>query len=403
MGVEDDASRPIPLVDLRAEFANYGGATTAAMGRVAQSGQFIMGPAVSELELALSSYVQAGPDRPTVHCVSVSDGTAALQLCLMALKVGPGHEVVTTPFTWISSAEVIPLVGATPVFADIERDTYVIDVVSIKSKLTAKTRAVVVVSLYGLMPDLKGIREVLNDAEQTFGTQIALIEDGAQSFGSVRYGDRCCGSRFATMSTTSFFPTKPLSCYGDGGAVFTSDEVLAAAVRSLRVHGKTDGKHSMIGLNSRLDTLQAAVLLVKLESFPDMLSERRQAAERYAKLMQVDNRIVLPDYSRVIHEDPTTLSAWGVYTIRVEQRDAVMQKLKESNIGCAIYYQTPVHFQPAFVEQVEKRANCEVVENVCRTVLSLPMHAFLTESVQARIVRELFTALDDLDITSPPL
>lgn len=403
MPVENDASQFLPLVDLRAEFAKHGESTTAAMARVAQSGQLIMGPAVSDLELTLSNYVQSEPHRPNIHCVSVSDGTAALQLCLMALKIGPVHEVVTTPFTWISSAEVIPLVGATPVFADIERDTYVISVESIKSKLTPKTRAVIVVSLYGLMPDMKAIREALNEAEQTFGTQIALIEDGAQSFGAVRHGDRSCASRYATMSTTSFFPTKPLSCYGDGGAVFTSDKELADVIRSLRVHGKNDGKHSVIGLNSRLDTLQAAVLLAKFEVFPEMLDERRRAAERYTNLLKADSRIVVPDYSRVVHDDPTTLSAWGVYTIRVEQRDAVMQKLKESNIGCGIYYKTPVHLQPVFVKLVENHENCQVAESVCQTVLSLPMHAFLTEKIQARIVGELCTALDDLNITSRPL
>lgn len=396
-----EAAERVPLVDLRGDFAKHGEATTEAMTRVAKSGQFIMGPAVSELELKLADFVRVESDQPPVYCVGVSDGTAALQLCLMALKIGRDHEVVTTPFTWISSAEVIELVGATPVFADIEPDTYVIDVESVKSKLCAKTKAVIVVSLYGIVPDLKAIREVLNEAEQMFGTKIALIEDGAQSFGAVRHGYRSCASPFVTMSTTSFFPTKPLACYGDGGAVFTSNELLANAVRSLRVHGKVDGKHSMVGLNSRLDTLQAAILLEKLKTFPEMLDKRRQAAELYTKLLGADDRIVLPDYGRIIGDDPTALSAWGVYTIRVDQRDAVLQKLKKRNIECAVYYRTPVHMQPVF-SRVQERPRCDVAENVCHSVLSLPMHAFLTHSTQVRIAEELLAALSDLHITSRP-
>lgn len=402
MGINDDSAQPIPLVDLRAEFSKLGDVTTEAMNNVVRSGQFIMGPAVRELEHVLGNYVRSGSEGGPVNCISVSDGTAALQLCLLALKIGDGHEVITTPFTWISSAEVIPLVGATPIFADIDRDTYVLDVDSVKSKISSKTRAIIAVSLYGLMPDLKALREVATEAENQFGTRIALIEDGAQSFGAVRFGDCCCASRYATMSTTSFFPTKPLACYGDGGAVFTSDETLAHAVRSLRVHGKVAGKHTVIGLNSRLDTLQAAVLLAKFRVFPDMLEARREAAKRYTQLLRHDNRIVLPDYGRVFEEDKTMLPAWGVYTVRVERRNDVLKKMKEANISCAIYYETPVHMQPAFVNNANELTKCDVSESVCQSVLSLPMHAFLTEKIQRRITGALCTALDELNISTRP-
>lgn len=395
-----------PLVDMQAEYAQHGTAISHAVYTVMQSGAFIMGPQVFTLEQKLAAYVNPSTDpsneseHPPVQCVAVSDGTAALHLSLLALGVSNAHEVITVPFTWISSAEVIPLVGAKPVFADVEKDTFVMDPEKLAILITPKTRAVITVSLFGLIPDLHRIRHILDQAEMKFGTHIALIEDGAQSFGSLRHGWRSCGSPHATMSTTSFFPTKPLSCYGDGGAVFTRDHKLAASVRALRVHGKINGKHELIGMNARLDTLQAAILLVKFDMFDDLLAARRKAAERYTRMLQDDDRVVLPTYLRVVQGDAARC-VYGIYTVLVEERDAILKRMKESGISCAVYYKVCCHQQPVFAKfgRVE---GMDEAESLSRKALALPMHAYLTEDVQVRVVRELRTALDDLKVTDAP-
>lgn len=400
-----EVTNVIPLVDLQAEFSKHGQATTSAMAEVAQSGSFILGPQVSELESSLSKYLHSEETSP-VHVIGVSDGTAALQLCLMALDIGRGDEVITTPFTWISSAEVIPLVGATPIFADIEPDTYVLNTEHVAHLITKQTRAVIAVSLYGVVPDLPAMRKVLDSAECKWGTRIALIEDGAQSFGAVRNGDKSCASPHTTLSTTSFFPTKPLSCYGDGGAVFTRDPKLADCVRALRVHGKVGGQFVRVGLNSRLDTLQAAVLIAKWPVFPDMLIARRAVADRYNELLCNDSRVVIPTYQRIKQEDESICSSWGVYTVRIEQRDAVFKKLRDAGVATAVYYKTPCHLQPMFLdeksEEGKKMVSLPEAERVASSVLSLPIHPYLDNSTQLRIVRELLKALDDLSISSPP-
>lgn len=392
-----DVSQPIPLVDTVAEFHVHGKQIMAAMQQVAESGKFIMGPQVRQLETVLEQYVHNNDaELQKVHCIGVSDGTAALQMCLMALGIGAGHDVITVPFTWISSAEVIPLVGANVVFADIEPDTYAIDADNMSHLITANTRAVIAVSLFGAIPDLPRLRQVLDEAEQKFGTTIALIEDGAQSFGAIRHGYRSCGSPHATLSTTSFFPTKPLACYGDGGAVFTRDEKLADSIRAIRVHGKVDGLHTTVGLNARLDTLQAAVLLTKMTYFDENLKARQKVAEIYSRLLQEDERVVAPTYTRVVQSDGMKC-AYGIYTIQVQQRDEVMRRLKQAGIACAIYYKTCCHKQPVFDSQQE----LPTAEGMCNKVLSLPIHPYLTEKQQVRIVRELRTTLDDLGINQP--
>lgn len=389
----------IPLVDTKAEFSQHGRDILTAITSVAECGRFILGPQVLELETKLASYVQRTDEQhKPVQCIGVSDCTTGLQMCLMALGIGKGHEVITVPFTWISSAEVVALVGATVVFTDIESDTYVMEVENISSLITERTRAVIAVSLFGVIPDLERIRGAADEGERKFGNRIAVIEDGAQSFGSSRQGYRSCGSPHAILSATSFFPTKPLSCYGDGGAVFTRDEKLADCVRAIRVHGKVDGLHATVGLNARLDTLQAAVILTKLSFFDDSLVARQQAAERYFQLLGEDDRVVLPTYCRVVASSAVKC-AYGVFTIRVEQRDEVMRKLKQAGIACAVYYRRCCHQQPVFSTNKQK---LPVAEHMCSKVLSLPMHAYLTDRVQARVARELRAALDDLQIASRP-
>lgn len=386
----------MPLVDLHAEREAHGEEIMAAIGAVVTAGTFILGPQVAALEASLAEFVQhPDSDRP-VHCIGVSDGTAALQMCLMALGVGAGDEVVTVPFTWISSAEVIPLVGATPVFADVERDGFVMDPDTLSPLLTKRTRAVIAVSLFGLIPDLRGIRAVLDEAQAIHGTRIALIEDGAQSFGSVRGGHLSCGSPYATLSTTSFFPTKPLSCYGDGGAVFTQDPLLARAVTSIRVHGRNAASklHDAIGLNGRLDTLQAAVILTKLAHFPDARARRKRSATIYNELVQGDGRITPPTNSHVYSQDATASSVYGVYTIRVpaQLRDRTAELLRKRGVSCALYYPVCCDHQPVFRDA---RSACPVAHGASKEVLSLPMHAFLTKEVQTRVVDTLLKALDD--------
>lgn len=398
-----DQTNIIPLVDMQAEYKKHGQSILSAINTVVQSGNFILGPEVAQLETKLALYVQARDPNPPVQCIAVSDGTTALQLSLQALKISPGDEVITPPFTWISSAEVIPLLGATPIFADIEPDTYLLDPSCLSSLLTPRTRAVIAVSLFGLMPDLKQIRAILNDAENRFSTRIALIEDGAQSFGAMRVGTRSCGSPYATLSTTSFFPTKPLACYGDGGAVFARDPHYAAVIRALRVHGKMDGLHRFVGVNGRLDTLQAAVLLTKFQFFDESLTARRLAAERYHLLLRDDLRVVLPVYDRVKEMDGSVRSAYGVYTVRVLQRDEVVKKLKAAGVSCAVYYARCCHQQPVFRNAVgEEKGTLAVAERASEQVVSLPMHPYLTEGVQERVVRELRIALDDLGVTEAP-
>ena len=393
----------IPLVDMSAEYAEHGQEISMAMSDVTKAGNFILGPQVATLESKLSEYVQGEKKDEQIHCIGVSDGTAALQLCLMALGIGQGDEVITVPFTWISTAEIIPLVGASSVFVDVEKDTFLMDIDKVSALITPATRAVITVSLFGLIPNLQRLRTVLDEAEQKFGTKIAIIEDGAQSFGAVREGYRSCSSPYITCGTTSFFPTKPLSCYGDGGAVFTRDDALANTITALRVHGKMNGKHHIIGLNARLDTIQAAVILKKLTFFDDTIVRRKKAAERYNELLQDDKRIVLPTYQRVFEQDSTVACVYAVYTISIEQRDEVMKRMKAAGVSCAVYYRVNCHKQPVFAEQLGAyKYSCPVSEKLSDHVLSLPMHAYLTEDVQVRVVKELKMALDDLNVQVAP-
>lgn len=392
----------IPLVDLQAEYARHGPAILSAISQVAKSAKFILGPEVALLEQKLAAYVQ-GPHAPSVHCIGVSDGTTALQLCLQALNIGTGDEVVTVPFTWISTAEVIALVGATPVFVDVERDSYLIDVTKLEKAVNQRTKAVIVVSLFGMMPDMAGIRRVLDACGEKYGKPIALIEDGAQSFGARRGGSLSCGAPECLLSTTSFFPTKPLACYGDGGAVFTRDEEMAKVIRALRVHGKVAGKHTMVGVNGRLDTIQAAVLLVKFAHFEDMLESRRNAVKVYEKLLDGERRAVLPKYERVLKAHGDSKSAWGVFTVRVQRRDEVVARLKQVGVGCAVYYKHCCHLQPVFKGVRPEEGSLSVAEELSREVLSLPIHPYLTEEVQITIVDGLRAALDGIGVEEPPL
>lgn len=388
----------IPLVDTKAEYSAYGQEIMSAVGAVAASGRYILGPQVAELERELGRLTQPRDNARAMRVVGVSSGTDALQLSLRALGVGAGDEVVTVPFTWVSTVEAIALVGATPVFCDIRADDYHIDVDKLPAVLTPRTRAVIVVSLFGLVPDLRALRHVLDCAESKHWTRIALVEDAAQSFGATRGGHHSCGSPFATLSITSFFPTKPLACWGDGGAVFTQDPRLAETVASLRVHGRVakSGKHERVGLNARLDTVQAAVLLVKLGRFERSVAARIAAAERYAKLLADEKRVVVSAAAR-----GDARHVYAVYTIRVRQRDAVARLMRENGVGVGVYYPVCCHQQPVYAG--DRNVQMPVAEQLAEQVLALPMHPFLAEKTQVLVVTTLKSCLDKVGVSTPPV
>lgn len=394
----------IPLVDLAAEHGAHGAEIEDAMVSVVRSGKLILGPAVSELEGKLSARAQPPDSSKPVHCIGVGSGTAALHAALMSLDLKAGDEVVTTPFTWVATAEVIALAGATPVFVDIDPRTYLLDVARLPEAVTRRTRAVIVVSLFGLMPDMRALRLALDAAESKHWTRIALIEDAAQSFGAVRSGQPSCGSPYTAAAATSFFPTKPLACVGDGGALFTQDAKVAAAVRAIRVHGRdaTSGRHERIGLNSRLDTLQAAVLLKRLARLDGAIDARVQAAERYNKMLAGEARVVRPVYDDLREKDASLVHVYAVYSVRIREREAVSKRMREAGVATRAYYGVCCHQQPAFVRKGEPNFRLPIAEQVAEQVLALPMHAFLDEETQKTVVAALRDALDQCGVDSPP-
>jgi UDP-2-acetamido-2-deoxy-ribo-hexuluronate aminotransferase len=327
-------------------------------------GTFIMGPEIAELEAALADYVGVK------HCLTVASGTDSLEIALRALDIGPGDEVITVPFTWISSAEVILLVGATPVFVDIDPIDYNIDVDLIEQAITPRTKAIIPVSLFGQMPDYRRINDI------AAGHGITVIEDAAQSFGATQGGARSCG--VTKISSTSFFPAKPLGCFGDGGALFTDDEPLALKMSAIRTHGGLQRHHHpYVGMNGRMDTLQAAVVLAKLPHFDWEVQQRNRLGARYSELLR--------DVCTVPEVQPGNTHVYAQYTIRVPHRAAVAEHLKAAGIPTAVYYPKCVHEQPVFAPYGYHRGQFPVAEQAADQVLSLPMHPFLDDSTQSRV------------------
>ena len=348
--------------ELKRQHARYAAEIELRMQAVLEHAQFIMGPEVAELEAALATRVGVA------HCVSVGSGTQALELALRALGVGPGHEVITTPFSWISSVEVIALVGATPVFVDIEPRGFGLDARSLERAFTPQTRAVLPVSLFGQPAELDAIGAIAD------ARQVPVIEDAAQSFGAKRWG-RASGG-ITRVGCTSFFPTKPLGCYGDGGALFCDDPELASLLRALRTHGSSDRKlHGHVGTNARLDTLQAAVLLAKLPHFDEALAERRWLAERYTAAL--DDRVQVPEIL------PGNEHVFAQYTIRSPKRDALKKALADRAIPTQIHYERCLHQQPAFAAFA---SHLPEAERAAREVLSLPIFPGLQPSEQDRVI-----------------
>ena len=334
--------------------------------RVLHHGQYIMGPEVKELEQKLAAFVG------TSHCITCSSGTDALLIALMALDIGPGDEVITVPYTWISTAEVIALLNAKPVFVDIQPDTFNIDPDLIEAAITPHTKAIMPVSIYGQCADMTRINAIAAKHN------IPVIEDGAQSFGSTHHGKKSCG--LSAIGCTSFFPSKPLGSYGDGGAIFTHDDGLAEKMRQIRVHGqKVKHQHPLVGINGRLDTIQAAILLEKLEIFPEECSLRWEAGKRYNELLSGISGFQVPVIAK------GNDSVYAQYTLLTEDRDKVSDALKAEGIPSVAYYAVPLHLQGAFADLGHKAGDFPVAEQVAAQCLSLPMYPYLIGEDQKHI------------------
>ena len=334
-------------------------------------GKYILGPEVTELEDKLATYTGAR------FCISCANGTDALQIALMALGIRPGDEVIVPGFTYIAPAEAVAILGGKVVYVDVSAATYNLDVSQLEAAITDNTKAIIAVSLYGQCPDFDVINEI------ALRYDLPVIEDGAQSFGAVYKGKRSCS--LTTIATTSFFPTKPLGCYGDGGAVFTSDEDLAIKIRQIARHVQDKRyHHKIIGLNSRLDSIQAAILLAKLSIFDDELEARKKVASEYlSQLSEVGLRSipVIKSYNQ---------SAWAQFTVEVEDRNAVQKYLSDRDIPTAVHYPTPLNRQPA-VEDAQ--SYLPVSENAAEHVMSLPMGPYLTNYDQRIIIDQLINAI----------
>lgn len=357
------------FIDLKSQYQEHKNAIDEAIHRVLNHGQYIMGPEVTELEATLAKYVGQK------HCISCASGTDSLLMALMALDIGPGDEVITVPFTFIATTEVVDLIGAKVVLVDIEEDTFNMDVNQLAAAITPRTKAIMPVGLFGQMPDMERIREIAGN--------IPVIEDAAQSFGASQRGKKSCNH--SLVSSTSFFPAKPLGCYGDGGALFTSDDALASRLRAIRNHGgEVRYQHWCTGINGRLDTLQAAVLLAKMPHFEKEVQARARIGARYSELLA--GSCITPVVA------PNNTHVYAQYTVRVANRDLIAQELKAAGIPTAIYYPKPLHKQPVYASLAEQ---CfPVSERVADEVLSLPMHPYLSESEQDFIVQEFVKAVE---------
>ena len=362
----------IEFIDLKAQYRALKASINARIQRVLDHGQYIMGPEVRELEEQLEAYTGAK------HCITVASGTEALLISLMALGIKPGDEIITTPFTFVATAEVIVLLGAVPVFVDIEPDTCNIDASKIEAVITPRTRAIMPVSLYGQPADM----DEINAIALRHGN-IPVIEDAAQSFGAKYKGKRSCN--LSTIGCTSFFPSKPLGCYGDGGAIFTSDDALATAMREIRVHGQERRYvHTRIGVGGRMDTLQCAIVLAKLERFDWEVEQRLTLGARYNGLFASN----VP----VVTQRPDRTSVFAQFTVFVENREQVQDALKQVGVPTAVHYPIPLNEQPAY-----RYLCCTEVTPISKwrasQVLSLPMSADLTCEDVAEIASSLIGAV----------
>lgn len=360
----------IPFIDLQTQQEKIKPELDRRLANVLAHGKYILGPEVQELEEKLADYVG------TRHCISCANGTDALLIALMALDIKSGDEVITTAFTYVATGEVIARLGAAPVFVDIDPRTYNLDPAKIEAAITDKTKAIMPVSLYGQCADFDAINAI---AEKY---HLPVVEDGAQSFGATYKGRRSCG--LSTIGCTSFFPTKPLGCYGDGGAVFTNDDELAKAMDMIHKHGQDRRYHHVrMGLNSRLDTMQAAVLLAKLTIFDEEVRLRAEVGKRYTKLLADMPNIITP------YIEPYNTSVYAQYTIRVQNRARLQEKLKEAGIPTAVHYPIPLNQQPMFDYLGQRTGSVPEAEKIAKEVMSLPMSAWVSVGSVIDVFRHL--------------
>lgn len=356
----------INFIDLQAQYRTYKSEIDREVLEVMASAQFIGGEKLNTLERNLAAYTGAK------HAIGCSSGTDALLLALMALDIGAGDEVITTPFTFIATAEVIALLGAKSVFVDIDEESYNIDPSKIEAAVTSKTKAIIPVSLYGQCADMDAINAIAQKYD------IIVIEDACQSFGATYNGKKSCN--LSTIACTSFFPSKPLGAYGDGGAIFTSDDALASKIRMLLNHGQNERyKHKYIGINGRLDAIQAAVLNVKLKHFENEVKLREEIGSRYSDLLE-DADVITPKISQ------NASSVYAQYSVRVKNREEIISKLSTLGVPTAVHYPLPLHLQEAFYDLGYKKGDFPISEAVSKEIMSLPMSAYLSEEEQDFVV-----------------
>jgi len=359
------------FIDLKSQYQQLKTQIDAGIQRVLDHGQYILGPEVAELEGKLAVYTGAK------YCISVANGTDALQIALMALGVGPGDEVITPGFTYIATAETVALLRAKPVYVDIDARTYNLDPALLEAAITPRTKAIIPVSLYGQCADF----DAINAIAARHG--IPVIEDAAQSFGASYKGRKSCN--LSTIACASFFPSKPLGCYGDGGAVFTSDEEMAKVIRQIARHGQDRRYHHVrVGVNSRLDTIQAAILLPKLAVLDEEMAQRQEVAARYARLLNAEGITTTP------YVEPYNTSAWAQYTVRVPNREVVQKRLTDAGVPTAVHYPIPLNKQPAVRDAA---ASLPVGDAVAGEVMSLPMYPTLVEPLQQSVVSAVIRAV----------
>lgn len=360
------------FIDLKSQQSRIRESIDRRLAAVLDHGRYILGPEVSELEEALCQFVDCE------QTIGVSSGTDSLLIALMALEVGPGDEVITVPYTWISTAEVIALTGATPVFIDIQPDTWNMDPELLSAAITEKTKAIMPVGIYGQSSDMTAINKI---AEEAGG--IPVIEDAAQSFGASHHGKRSGG--LGTIGSTSFFPSKPLGGYGDGGAIFTNDEELAEKMRWIHLHGQAGrNNHPVLGVNGRLDSMQAAVVLAKLEIFEEEIELRDKVGSYYSKLL-AEADLVTPVVA------PGNTSVYAQYTILSAEREEIQEKLKAADIPSVSYYAVPLHLQPVFSGLGHQKGDFPVTEKIGDEGLSLPMSPYVKRSDQERIAEVILS------------
>jgi len=354
------------FIDLKAQYNLMKESINKRIQAVLDHGQYIMGPEVAELEKKLAEFTGSK------HCIAVSSGTDALMVALMAYDIGPGDEVITTPFTFIATGEMIAILGAKPVFVDIDPKTYNLNPELIEKAITKNTKAIMPVSLYGQCADFDAINQIGKKHN------IPVIEDGAQSFGASYKSKKSCN--LSEIGCTSFFPSKPLGGYGDGGAIFTNNDELAVKMRRIMNHGQdVRYNHPMIGINGRLDTLQAAILLVKMEHFNQEISSREKIGKRYSE--KLSGNVVTP-YCESYNQH-----VYAQFTIQVNNRDQFLKNMSERQIPTAIHYPKPLHMQPVFAHLGLKASDFPVSEKISAKVVSLPMHPYLTVEDQDAVIK----------------